>query len=808
MTTILVRGGHDSDPPPSLPSGGSPTPPVRPGPGHGGSATWLRFGPLAFVLGANVLVLGNLDVSVIRPLAGLYLALGLPAYLIWRRRTSAAVRPADRPELVVYSVVGALVVLVVLGLAVDKLLPLLGVARPLDRIPVALSVTAVVLGGLLLDRRAVPAAARQRRRDRLTQREQTILVLAPLCTALAAIGATRLNNGADGTVTAVMLGLAGLTFALMLAWRFVLRLTVTLTGIYFVALAMLLMTSLRGWDITGHDLQREYYFFQLTQAFGSWDARRFEDAYNACLSITVLPAMLAGLTGLSGVQVFKLIFQVLFALCPVMVFLIARRFGSKLVALLATVYFVAFPTFFTDMPFLCRQQIGFLTLGATLLVATNGRWPRRSRLKWVMFFLIGTVLSHYSTTYVLIALIAISVLIRTASWCGGRLHDHLRPDALAKPLPPVQAPVLGGVVLVALVTMTVTWTGLVTHTGSQLERTSADLIKSLLGGPAARSADVSYSLFAPPPPPPAQRLAGYNAQVLASTKDERAAGRYYPLDVVGDGVVLAPTNDLPLTVAGRALSRIGIDVAWINTATRQGAAYLLQILTCAGLLIVALRRRAPGWRSTQEVYLLAVASLVVVALQVVLPSLSVDYGVLRAFQQGLFLLAPFLAAGGVQLFSLWDGVWASRLAIGTAMAFFFSLVGLVPQVLGGYGAQLHLNNAGQYYELYVIDPQEAAAAAWLRDAVQRRGRGEIQMSAPDDRYSLDLRYNYPDISVSGTYPALLRPWGYVLLTRTTQVERLGAASVNGDTLRYVYPVQVLDDTKDVIYSSGTVAVYR
>ena len=34
-----------------------------------------------------------------------------------------------------------------------------------------------------------------------------------------------------------------------------------------------------------------------------------------------------------------------------MVYLVARRYWSKQIAILAVVYFVGFPTFFTDMPF-------------------------------------------------------------------------------------------------------------------------------------------------------------------------------------------------------------------------------------------------------------------------------------------------------------------------------------------------------------------------------------------------------------------------------------------------------------------------
>ena len=807
MTALLSREA----PAPPLPLPPPPPPPPAQEEERARSPVWGRLVPLVPLLLINVLVLGDLNLPLVRPLAALYLLLGLPAHLIWQRtvRTHAQGRVTDavRLEIVLYSVVGAIGVLIVVGLVLNGLLPLFGIERPLDGAPVTVVVTDLVLAELLRRKRLhLTAPATSFLRTALTGREQVVVALGLLCTALAAIGATRLNNGADGTVTAVMLSIAALTFAVMIAWRSRLRLSVLLAGVYFLALAMLLMTSLRGWDITGHDVQREYYVFQLTEAYGNWDPERFRDAYNACLSLAILPVVLSALTGLSGVIVFKVLFQVFFALCPVMVFLIARRFGSTLVALVATMYFVAFPTFFTDMPFLCRQEIGFLFLGATLLVATNGRWTRRRRIRWALFFSVGLVLSHYSTTYILLALIGFALLGHGALVLGARVHQRVLPRREQRP--PPETPVLGGFALGVIALMTVVWTGPVTHTGGHLEDTGISLTKALFGGSSERAAEVSYTLFAPPPPPPAQRLQDFQASTLATTADERAEGRYYPLAVLDRyPATLAPDDALPLTSLGRALSGLGVDVELVNKVIRQGSAYLLQILVCLGLLAVV-RGRAWGWRPSREIWLLALASLAVMGLLVVLPALSNEYGVLRMFQQGLFLLAPFLVVGSMQLFSWLRTVWAHRLATGVALAFFVSLVGLVPQALGGYGAQLHLNNAGEYYRLYVIDPQEAAATAWLTGVVASRGGGEVQLGAPDDRYTFTLRYDNPEISVSDIYPALIRPWAYVLLNRNTLVGHRSTASVNGDVLDYVYPVELLDRTKDVLYRSGDVAVYR
>ncbi len=755
---------------------------------------------------AHVLVLGNLDVPVLRPVAALYLLLGLPVYMIWFRTNWTR---SSRQEAVVFSLVGGVILLMLVGLVLNWVLPWFGIDRPLEAVPVFLGVTDVGLLALLWWRRIPATRTRFRTRRHLTSREQLVAVLGPLATVLAVVGAVRLNNGADGFVTGVALVLVGLAFLLMVLWRFQVRQNVVLVAVYFLGLAMLLMTSLRGWDVTGHDNQREYYVFQLAQMHGEWGIGWFVDAYNACLSITILPAVLSAVTGLSGVVIFKVVFQLLFALCPVMVYLIARRFGSTLVALLATVYFVAFPTFFTDMPFMARQQVGFLCLGATILVVTNARWAVQRRILWTLFFATGLVISHYSTTYVLIALIGIALVARGVLFVGRVLRRYVlrRPD---RPLVHQEPAVMGVFTLVAVIAMALVWTGPITHTGGHLEQTAVSLVATLAGGePGERSADVGYSLFPPPTPPPAQRLAEHEAIVRDQTAVERAEGHYLPLDVLGrNPVELTQPELLPLTAAGRALESVGVDVETVNSVIRQGAARMLQVLVLLGL-VLAMIGRVRGWRPSREVFLLAGSSFVVMMLQVVLPSLSAEYGVLRTFQQALFLLAPFLAAGSVALFSWLGHRWSIRAATALAAVFFLSLVGLIPQTLGGYGAQLHLNNSGTYRELYLIDPQRSAAEQWVLGRAESTGGGEIDVALPLDRYTFTMTYDHPDLTVGDVYPGLVRPWSYVLLNRVGT--RPAVASVppdDGDVLTYRYPLGVLTETKNRIYSSSQSEVYR
>jgi uncharacterized membrane protein len=591
--------------------------------------------------------------------------------------------------------------------------------------------------------------------------------------------------------------------AALIRYRWRLRTSTVALTIYLLALALLLMTSLRGWDIVGHDSVLEYYVYQLTRDNGVWRMELFQNAYNACLSITILPSVVAELTGVPGAYVFKALFPLAFAVCPVITYLIALRFASQRIAVLAAIYFMAFPTFFTDMPFLNRQAIAFLFVGMIFLIATNRRWTVRRRRMWVAALSVGVVLSHYSTTYVLIAILVLALVARAAAAVAERLIPPLRRmtrgSGLAEPR------VLGLANVAVLAVLAVVWTGPLTHTGGQVEETAAQLAAALAGGGGQQSSDVGYSILGGAEVGPEERMQDFIDETLEETAAARAEGAYFPVEVVQryPTPVLAP-EVLPLTPVGEAFEAVGVDVTWLNDVMRQSAARLLQVFVCVGFLVVLLGR-ARGLRVNRELFFLAVAAFGTIAAQVVLPALSVDYGVLRAFQQSLLVLAPFLAVGSVHILGWLGARWSSRLASALALWFVLSLTGVVPQITGGYGAQLHLNNSGEYYDLYYGHPEEVAAAGWVEARVRADGDGVIKTQIPGS-----LLYGFSsEIFVDRViYPAEIGPHDYVVLGATTVLEDRAMVEYGGDRLSYRYPIEFLDQHKDLVFHDGRAVIYR
>ena len=219
----------------------------------------------------------------------------------------------------------------------------------------------------------------------------------------AVLGAIRLNNGAGGQrragrPRARRRGAAGAAGRRRRADAAV----ATCGRLALVATALLLATSLRGWQITGHDIQAEYYAFSLTD--GASTGRR------SCCRTPTTPASASRSCrpcwprppGLSGVMVFKLVLQLVFALVPAAHLPAVAPLPDRRLALVAAIFTMAFPTFFTDMPYLVRQEIAFFFLALMLLAATEPEARLRGCGGWSALFGVGVVLSHYSTTYLLV----------------------------------------------------------------------------------------------------------------------------------------------------------------------------------------------------------------------------------------------------------------------------------------------------------------------------------------------------------------------------------------------------------------------
>lgn len=785
------------------------------GPDGGAPLPLLALGALA---AAQSLVVLDLDVPVLRPAAALVTMLVLPAWVVHRRAGLPADTAVTRAA---YACGAALLGLLLIGLAVNTVLPLVGVDRPLA--PRVLGAAWLLVDAALLCwRRRVPLLtvdARTLVRRAWDARVEAAQALAVAAALLAVVGAVRLNNGAGGGVALAALLLVVAAFATL--WLRAGTLGRDARVLYLVSTALLLATSLRGWGVTGHDVQAEFYVFGLTAGAQHWSMDLLENAYTACLSVTLLPAVLTEATGLPGVLVFKLLVQLVFASVPVVLYLVWRRFVSRRLALVAVALVVAFPTFHNDMPYLVRQEVAFVFLALLLLAATEPRTGPWTRHALVGACGLGVVLSHYSTTYLLllglfgglVALTVLRVVRRVVADPGARAGRG-----------PVLTLLSPATVLLVLLP-SVLWTGPATGTGGHPLQVAQEAVASLLdrGDSGPGSSDTTFALLGGASATDRERLdlfVGETMEVreayprrLALVKDPR------PVDTSPE---VLETDEAPLTTVGRWVEATGVDAGSVAGAARFAAAGLLQLLLLVGVgwLTWALWR---SWRGrpaayepgadaqpgavTPELLCLAVGVLGSVGLVVVVPSLSVEYGVLRAFLQAMLVLAPVAAVG------LW---WVLRrlgragtgwlLAVPVVLVLVLTSAG--PAILGGGPAKLSLHNAGLYHDRYIVADSDVVAARRLAEAPDDSGDMVKVLTSRHQAIRVATAGVPPTEVHDRTFPTLLSVGSYVFADAGMVTRRQETVFYSGDRITYRYPLGNLDRLLDLVYSAGDSRVYR
>jgi uncharacterized membrane protein len=731
----------------------------------------------------------------------------------------------------------SLLELMLVALIGNTILPLFGIARPLDK--------SYLLFELCLLLPCLLAAVWIRIKDvtitisgdALKHSRDGLLAFAPaLFVVLAIFGAIRLNDGGSGFLTMLMLASMAIYIGVLLYFSEQVEENTIPTALFFIASALLLMTSLRGWYVTGHDIQHETEVFELAKNTGIWSIAAFRNPYNACLSITILPTIFANLLHVADQYIFKIFYQIFFALCAVLVYLIGRQWTTKRVALLGSIYFVAFPTFFTDMPFINRQEIAFIYFGLMIYLIFEKSLSLALRRALFMVLGVGVIISHYSTTYTVLVIFGLAAISRPLFL---KLLPYIQKKTPFKSSALVVSAVKGDqkitiLMVVILLALSFLWTSIITNTGSNV----TDVITQTLAaipegfGGANRSIDAT-SLLTFSNPSLNVQLQLYITNVINPIRTEGFPGEYYPTNTYSQYPIQALNNIyLPLSSLGRFFDASHIDITIIMPYIGQLFSKLAELFIPVGTLYLLFRKRIVNYID-DELYLIALYSLVFVALNLILPVLSVDYGVFRAIQQGLFIIAPILVIGSIAI-----GIWIATLseilikrikpnslepaqlniqklaynfASYFAIGFFLYSTSFIPQLFGGNAAALHLNNSGQYYDYFLTKTQEVYAINWLARIPQENpaALNQIQFEVESDRFASSKLASVANIPTSDDIiPEIVRRNAYVFLSVSNVVEHIASEFYDGDRIAYTYPTQFLDENKNLVYNNGGSRIYR
>jgi uncharacterized membrane protein len=753
-------------------SSSPPQPRVRAGHRKAGppAASWNRWGLASLGLLAILTQLRAAWVAQAILLAGLLI---LPGVLLLRalrvRGSSIASFPAYVPG-------ASIVVLFGSGLAVDLVGPLIGVAQPLRPEPMLVGLEICCLALLAAGIRAGPETAIPWHSVSRPVRLSVPLLL-PL---LAAAGALRLNSGHGSTLAIVAVAACGVTLVGVLASADRLDSPLLTVVIYAAALALMWGFSLRGDLIYGYDISSEYYAMQQTVQAGVWHTTHVGDAYGALLSVTVLPAELHAISGISGLILFKAVYPAIGALLPVVTFHLASRMLTRRWAFVAAVLVVAQETFFQQLPGLARQEISLVMFAVLVAAILDGQLARRPQLGLVCLFGLAMAVSHYSTTYFAIVMFAVALVLH---WIVSRIRA-------LPPLSPAMAVALGVAVTCAGI-----WYGLVTRSAANLSQ----FLNAARGGLNLLPAQGSGNLLS------RYLAAGSQVPVSAAEYAKQVAAYYavhlkwvHPLPGAGNPIYALRSSAQPKPAVRWQLGRGAVNEAGLIIEQ------LLNLTAALGTLGMVLRRNSSVL--CRQAGLLGLGTLGILAMLRISGTVAATYNPERAFLQALVVLGIGICWALQELAGATRKRETAVLALTAAAVSMFlaGTSGLAGEALGG-GVKTNLANSGLDYEQFAMTPLELAAANWLSSTAP------VGQTIYSDRYG-QLRLwasmgNRPAMLTEVT-PLTLDEAAWIYADETNVVQRTGLAFFKNEAAAYAFPFGFINANYSRVYTNGLSEVYR
>jgi hypothetical protein len=231
---------------------------------------------------------------------------------------------------------------------------------------------------------------------------------------------------------------------------------------------------------------------------------------------------------------------------------------------------------------------------------------------------------------------------------------------------------------------------------------------------------------------------------------------------------------------------------------------MYQILVILGLFFFAYKyiRNKNVNNLPIELIVLSTCAVIVLGVEVLLPGISLNYGLLRAFQQCMFFLIPVILFSAVSIGKLFSQKRESYFVMLFLLANYLIYTGFAPQLIGGMSGILSLDNSGPYYGEYYTHKADITALLWANT--------NEPLSSNLTTYSYNsIKYIKPNykFTLTGILPFQLTAKSSVLLQYEQKVNHLDYIAVDGKLLPIDYNSGFLT-SKNLTYTNQGDSYYE
>jgi len=652
----------------------------------------------------------GVHVPLLRGIFGAICLLFVPGVLILR---ALRLHRLGSARTLLFAVGLSIAAVMFVGLFVNVLYPLAGVARPLTLISTmgTMSVLILVLAVVSYwkDRDFVDSATIDH--NRLFTPSVLFLFLVPFIMIFAVYA---MNVYHTNVALLAALAIIGATaFWVVTSARFAKEWYPI--AVFVIAVAMLYFGSLNSSYVWGWDIQKELYHANLVLANGVWNVS-VSGATNSVASVTLLAPILSLTTDVSITWLFKIVYPLVFALVPLGLFVAFQRQTNDKIAFLSAFFVSLLFTFFGEMPALARQEIAELFLALLIiLIVDKSQFIARKKSAYTMYavFAVSLVMSHYALAFIYLAYVTIAWLLLFL--VDNPALRRLRRADLSSCVVSSPAPqrMLTLVFIVSFAVFVVAWyESFGTAAAASISQVNGMLRTIFAPLTIAIAIGVGVLIY----------VSAFILIYCVTARRKRQMSthsRFFSAAPFGLLTILVFTRVVFSGVSLKDLLQIGT----LSPLHEIGLLmYLLSVFfIVAGLGSLALIRCRR--RFDAEFAALALASFTIFVSAALVPQLAFSINTTRLFHISTLLLAPFCVIGGLlviwaftQIFRrTWTAnrsSYAFRLVAAFFVVLFFFSTGFVYEVTQQQSTSFILNNN---VDAPRFDEQEVVGVQWLHD---------------------------------------------------------------------------------------------
>lgn len=285
------------------------------------------------IWGVICLDVAGLDIPILRQVVGFIYLTFIPGIIILR---ILKLHKLGNIETLLYSVGLSIATMMFTGLLMNTVYPFFGIPRPISITPLIITISIIVLALCVLSYMRDKDFSDPGYVDIKDILSPTVLFLC-LIPFLAIFGTYLVNYHENNVLLLLLLMIIAFIVILTAFDKFVPRKVYPL-AILIISLSLLFHDSLIYPYISGGDVNFEYHVYKLVEMNSYWDSTSPSASYNAMLSVTILPSIYTYLLNIDGTWIFKIIYQVIFSLVPLGLYLAYKMQTDEKTAFLSVFF--------------------------------------------------------------------------------------------------------------------------------------------------------------------------------------------------------------------------------------------------------------------------------------------------------------------------------------------------------------------------------------------------------------------------------------------------------------------------------------